>query len=106
VVPRRTQALLPVEHVGFDDLTARTAVQTQLHADGESQVAADLPHNDGRTSTTLRDPQALCFPTASRAILERRRQVLGGGLVHLLLGAVMVGLEDDCYLQGRSNGKW
>lgn len=115
---------LPAQRVLLDELVAGAAVQAQLqaatvlrevqrvlgHPDGEGQVVAHAPHDDGRADVArldlhllphragagaaLHDGQAAALAAAARPVLEGQRQVLGGGLVHLLVRAAVVRLED------------
>uniref|UniRef100_A0A3P9IKW5 Uncharacterized protein n=1 Tax=Oryzias latipes TaxID=8090 RepID=A0A3P9IKW5_ORYLA len=126
VVPTGTLALA-AHGVLFDELVSRTAVQAQLqatavlrevqgvlgHADGEGQVAAHPPDDDGGADVTgldphlpthtgaasLRDAQTAALAATSSPVLEGQRQVVCGGLVHLLIRAAEVRLEDDCDLK-------
>lgn len=106
----------------IDALAQRAAIDTQLqvlaflvghgqvfgHADGEGQVATQLPHKHCRpdvagvhlhiaTALPLHDPQALdvAVPTAGAAIHKGSRQVIGHSLVHFLIRTLTVGFEDD-----------
>lgn len=105
-----------------DALAQGAAVHTQLqilallvghgqvfgHADGEGQVATQLPHEHRRpyvagvhlhVAATLpfHDSQALdvTIPTAGAAIHKGSRQVIGHSLVHFLICTLTVGFEDD-----------
>lgn len=119
---------LAAQRVLLDELVAWTAVQAQLqaaillrevqrvlwHADGEGQVAADAPHDDGGAdvagldlhlaahagAAALHDGQATALAAAAGAILEGEWQILGGSLVHFLIGAALKGLEDHSDLKG------
>uniref|UniRef100_A0A3P9K331 Uncharacterized protein n=1 Tax=Oryzias latipes TaxID=8090 RepID=A0A3P9K331_ORYLA len=124
----QTGALALAAHgVLFDELVSRTAVQAQLqatavlrevqgvfgHADGEGQVAAHPPDDDGGADVTgldphlpthtgaasLRDAQTAALAATSSPVLKRQREVVCGGLVHLLIRAAEVRLEDDCDLK-------
>uniref|UniRef100_A0A4W3HAE1 Uncharacterized protein n=1 Tax=Callorhinchus milii TaxID=7868 RepID=A0A4W3HAE1_CALMI len=116
-----------------DQLAPRAAVHAQLqrpvlvgraeglfgHADGEGQVLAHLPHDDGGPDVTgldlhlgaprlLQDPQAaLPVPLAAvlRAVHKGRGQVARHRLVHLLLRAAAETLEYDRHLRGGGGGK-
>uniref|UniRef100_A0A5F9CVF8 Uncharacterized protein n=1 Tax=Oryctolagus cuniculus TaxID=9986 RepID=A0A5F9CVF8_RABIT len=83
------------------------------HADGQGQVATQLPHEHRgpyvagvhlhvATALALHDAQALgiAVPTAGGAVHEGGWQVIGHSLVHFLLGALVVGFEDDSDLWG------
>uniref|UniRef100_A0A3B3QVF3 Uncharacterized protein n=1 Tax=Paramormyrops kingsleyae TaxID=1676925 RepID=A0A3B3QVF3_9TELE len=112
---------LPAQGVLLDELAPRAAVQAELqlaallcvvqhvlrHADGEGQVPRHLPHDDGSADVPrldlhvaaarpgpLRHPQAAHLASAPRAVQEGHRNVLGGGLIHLLLCAATERLKD------------
>lgn len=125
---------LAAQRVLLDELVARAAVQAQLqaaavlgkvqgvlrHADGEGQVAAHAPDDDGGAdvaglylhlsahpgaAASLHDGQAAALAAAPRSILKGQRQVLSGGLVHLLLCAALICLEDHRDLKMRSESR-
>uniref|UniRef100_A0A3B4TL30 Uncharacterized protein n=1 Tax=Seriola dumerili TaxID=41447 RepID=A0A3B4TL30_SERDU len=88
------------------------------HADGKGQVAANAPDDDGSAdvtglnlhlpahsrATTLVNGQAAALTTAASPILKSQRQILSGGLVHLLICTAVIGLEDHCDLKcGETN---
>uniref|UniRef100_A0AAQ5ZRY0 Uncharacterized protein n=1 Tax=Amphiprion ocellaris TaxID=80972 RepID=A0AAQ5ZRY0_AMPOC len=106
---------LAAQRVLFDELVSRAAVQTQLqpaivaaHAaddDGGADVPGlylHLPAHSGAAS--LSDGQAAALAAAASPILKGQRQILSGGLVHLLICTAVVGLENHCDLkQGEKN---
>uniref|UniRef100_A0A3Q2NQ84 Uncharacterized protein n=1 Tax=Fundulus heteroclitus TaxID=8078 RepID=A0A3Q2NQ84_FUNHE len=89
------------------------------HAHGEGQVAAHLPHHDGGADVLGLDlhvlPGSLLHHSQSvgpvavasvfRAVGERRRQVVGLCVVHLLLHTLLEVPEDDCQLQEEEEKK-
>uniref|UniRef100_A0A3B4ANI5 Uncharacterized protein n=1 Tax=Periophthalmus magnuspinnatus TaxID=409849 RepID=A0A3B4ANI5_9GOBI len=95
----------PAQHVLFDELVTRTAVQAQLqpavvlrkvqkvlrHANGEGQIAAHASDNDGSAHVS-----GLDFHLAPHT---RAWQVFSGGLVNLLICAAQVGFKDHCDLK-------
>uniref|UniRef100_A0A8C0SPY2 Uncharacterized protein n=3 Tax=Canis lupus TaxID=9612 RepID=A0A8C0SPY2_CANLF len=110
-----------------DALGQRAAVHAQLqvlallvghgqrlgHAQRQRQVAAQLAHEHGGADVArvhLHGAAALALPhhqalgvavaAARAAVHEGRRQVVAHRLVHLLLRARAVGLEDDGHLRG------
>lgn len=115
--------LSSAQHVCVNELAAWAAVQAELqaaaflhhlfrNADGKSEVAADPPHNNGCAQivgvdgdlahaampAALCNAQAACVAPAAWAVLEGRGYVIRSGLIHLLLCAVTVRFENDCYL--------
>lgn len=105
-----------------DALAQGAAVDTQLqvltflvghsqvlrHADGERQVATQLPHEDSgpyvagvhlhvAATLPLQDKQALgvAIPAAGAAVHKGSRQVIGHSLVHFLICTLPVSFEDD-----------
>uniref|UniRef100_A0A8C9JBB3 Uncharacterized protein n=1 Tax=Panthera tigris altaica TaxID=74533 RepID=A0A8C9JBB3_PANTA len=87
--------------------------QVFRHADGEGQVATQLPHKyrgpyvagvhfHVAAALPLHDKQALgvAIPTAGAAIHKGGRQVICHSLVHFLICALTVSFEDDGYLWG------
>uniref|UniRef100_A0A4W6BYK8 Uncharacterized protein n=1 Tax=Lates calcarifer TaxID=8187 RepID=A0A4W6BYK8_LATCA len=113
---------LTAQRVLFDELVPRATVQTELqtatvlrkvqvvlwHADGEGQVAAYAPNDDGRAdvtglnlhmpahsrATSLYNGQAAALTSTASTILKSQRQILSGGLVYLLICTAVVGLKD------------
>ena len=88
------------------------------HADGQRQVAAQLPHEyrgphvarvhlHWAAALSLHDPQALgvAIPAAGAAIYEGGRQVIGHGLVDFLIRTLPVRFEDDGDLWGKEGGQ-
>uniref|UniRef100_A0A8C2W817 Uncharacterized protein n=1 Tax=Cyclopterus lumpus TaxID=8103 RepID=A0A8C2W817_CYCLU len=118
---------LAAQRVLFDELVARAAVQAELqtavvlrevqgvfwHADGKGQVATHAPDDDGSADVTglylhlaahpgaaaLHDRQAAALAATAGPILKGQRQIFCGGLVHLLIGAALEGLEDHSDLK-------
>uniref|UniRef100_A0A5F8GJ97 Uncharacterized protein n=1 Tax=Monodelphis domestica TaxID=13616 RepID=A0A5F8GJ97_MONDO len=96
-------------------LTQGAAIHAELqalgHADCQRQVATQLPHIHGgpyipgvhlhmEATCLLDNVQALdvTISATGGAIDEGCRQVIGHGLVHFLIGTLMVGFEDNSYL--------
>uniref|UniRef100_A0A3B5AX30 Uncharacterized protein n=1 Tax=Stegastes partitus TaxID=144197 RepID=A0A3B5AX30_9TELE len=96
-------------------LQTGAAVQAQLQA---TIVAAHAADDDGGAdvpglylhlpthsrAASLGDGQAAALAAAAGPILKGQRQIFSGGLVHLLICAAVVGLENHCDLkQGETN---